>query len=196
MWTLEQVGETGDPVIALTYAKTHLRVTHNAEDTLISRLVQAATEHAEVFQLRTLLERSWRLTLPRFPQGSPVIRLPRPPVQSITSIVYTDPDGNEQTMPGSQYRLLDDGRIYLAVDAWPSTASVADAVQITYVAGYDDEGDLPAATCAAILLLVGNLYENREAALVSTGPAFKLPLGAETLLWPHRTFERDPLGGY
>lgn len=195
MWSLEQVGEPGAPVVKLEEAKSHLRVEHDAEDTLIESYIAAATEHAEVYQLRSLMERTWRLTLPRFPRGARCIRLPRPPLQSVTSIVYTDPDGNEQTMDAGHYRVMTDGRVLLATDGWPRVASEQDAVRITYVAGYGEGGDAPEATRAAILLLAGHFYENREAVTVGTGPTFRLPLSTEYLLYPYRQFERDPLGG-
>lgn len=194
MWTLEQVGPAGSPLIDLVDAKTHLRVTHAAEDGLIANQVLAGTEHAELFQRRTLLQRTWRLSLPRFPKHGALLRLPRPPVQSVTTIVYTDPDGVERTMPGTDYRLLDDGRVTPEADAWPATKAEPDAVRVTYLAGYSVGTDLPWQTRAAILLLVGNLYENREASLVATGPTFALPYGVEPLLWPRRVLDRDPIG--
>lgn len=40
------------------------------------------------------------------------------------------------------------------------------------------------AIIAAILLLTGHLYRNREA--VTSENAVQLPLGAQSLLWPHR----------
>lgn len=196
MWTLEQVAGPDEPVIDLEYAKLHLRVEHTSEDDLIEGLVNAATERAELFQLRSLAERTWRLTLPRFPRGGRFIRLPRPPVQNVVSIVYTDAAGDEQTMDTDHYRLLGDGRVYLSADSWPRTSGEPDAVQITYVAGYGEGGDMPETTRAAILLLTGHLYENRETVTVSTGPTFSLPHGMEYLLYPNRAFERDPLGGY
>lgn len=195
MWSLEQVEEPGEPVVTLEEAKLHLRVEHDAEDSLIASYIAAATEHAEVYQLRSILERTWRLTLPRFPRGGRFIRLPRPPLQSVTSITYIDPDGAEQTMDSSAYLVMSDGRVLLAAEGWPRTASRQDAVRITYVAGYGEGGDAPQATRAAILLLVGHLYENRESVTVGTGPTFKLPMSTEYLLSPYRLFERDPLGG-
>lgn len=195
MWSLEQVGEPGAPVVTLEEAKLHLRVEHDAEDSLIASYIAAATEHAEVYQLRSLMERTWRLSLSRFPSGGRIIRLPRPPLRSVTSIVYIAPDGSEQTLDAEHYGHATDGRVFLATDAWPRTARQEDAVRITYVAGYGEGGDAPQATRMAILLLAGHFYENRESVTVGTGPTFKLPMSTEYLLYPNRTFARDPLGG-
>ena len=197
MWTLMRVTPPANPVLSLEEAKLHLRVEHDAEDSLISRIVDAATERCESFQLRSFVTQTWQLTLPRFPYGRRIL-LPRPPLQSVTSVVYTDSDDAEQTVAVADYRAdVSAGSIILGVGDWPSTATDPDAVRITYVAGYGNEGtDVPEAARAAILLLVGHLYENREAVTIGTGPTFKIPLSVEWLLYPNRHFERDPLGGY
>lgn len=198
MWTLERTNAPVAPLVTLAEAKLHLRVEHDAEDTLITRIVAAATERAEEIQARAYVTQTWRLGLPRFPVGR-VIRLPRPPLQAVTSIAYTDPAGESQTLPDSTYRVLIDGvpgRVVLARDAaWPATADEPDAVRVTYTAGYGDLGaDVPEEQRAAVLLFVGHLYESREAITVGTGPTFKLAYGPEYLLWPDRVFDIDPLG--
>ena len=198
MWTLERTVAPAVPVVDLAEAKLHLRVEHDAEDALIDRIVTAATERAEEIQSRAFVTQTYRLSLPRFPHGR-IIRLPRPPLQSVTAITYADTDGTQQTLATSDYRVdtaAVPGRIILNRDAaWPSVADEPDAVRVTYVAGYRDAGsDVPEEQRAAVLLFVGNLYECREAISVGTGPTFKLAFGPEYLLWPDRVFGFDPLG--
>src|SRR6266568_3277186 len=49
---------------------------------------------------------------------------------------------------------------------WPSVLYVPNAVQIHFTAGYSEDGSkVPAAIKTAMLQLVGNWYENREAAM-------------------------------
>ena len=198
MWTLERTVAPAAPVVTLAEAKLHLRVEHDAEDTLIERIVAAATERAEEIQLRAFVTQTFRLGLSRFPSGR-IIRLPRPPLQSVTSITYTDANGAEQTLPASDYRVdtaAVPGRVILNRSAaWPSIADEPDAVKVTYVAGYGATGpSVPEEQRAAVLLFVGHLYESREAITVGTGPTFKLAFGPEYLLWPDRVFEFNPLG--
>lgn len=198
MWSLVQTVAPANPVVTLDEAKLHLRVEHDAENTLIERIVAAATERAEEIQSRAFVKRTYRLTVPRFPRGR-IIHLPRPPLQSVTSITYVDTDGATQTLAAESYRLDTDavpGRVILARDGeWPATADEPDAVQVTYVAGYGDDGSaVPEEQRAAVLLFVGHLYESREAITVGTGPTFKLAYGPEYLLWPDRVFDIDPIG--
>jgi uncharacterized phiE125 gp8 family phage protein len=54
------------------------------------------------------------------------------------------------------------------------------AVRIDYVAGYATAGAIPADLRAAVKLLVGHLYENREAS--APGTLNVIPLGARRIL--------------
>src|SRR5690554_6904374 len=130
-WALVRVTQPAEEPVTLVEAKTHLRVDATDEDALISSLIASAREHVEAFQLRALVTQTWRLSLDRFPRGR-VIRLPRPPLQSVTSITYTDPGGAQQTLSNTLYDVDTDsepGRIVLKDDAdWPDTADVPRAV--------------------------------------------------------------------
>lgn len=196
-WTLEVVTPPATPPVSLEEAKLHLRVDHDDEDALITGYVAAATEWAEDFQQRSFVTRTYELVLPRFPSGGRVIRLPKPPAQSVTSIAYLDRDEATVTFDAGGYMLLkaQHGEIHLRAEAWPRTAERGDAVTITYVAGYGDAAAVPEVAKSAILLLTGHLYENRETVVVASGPPFSLPLGAQSLLSLRRAFARDPLGG-
>jgi hypothetical protein len=62
------------------------------------------------------------------------------------------------------------------VGTWPSVYPRPDAVQITYTAGYSSTSSpfnaasgVPAAVKSAILLTIGDLYENREGQIVYPG---------------------------
>ena len=81
--------------VSLEEAKAQLRVMHTSEDTLISRLISAATRHIERIVDLSLTTRTYRLTLDAF---SDYIELPRGPVQSVTSVQYVDADGETQTV--------------------------------------------------------------------------------------------------
>ena len=48
-------------------------------------------------------------------------------------------------------------------DGWPDTYDRANAINIEFVCGYgDDAEDVPASLRAAMLLHIGDLYENRQ----------------------------------
>lgn len=68
---------------------------------------------------------------------------------------------------------------------WPGSYHREDAVSVTYVAGYGNADAVPAPIKAAILLIVGHLYENREASTVGVS-AELLPMAVDALLAPYR----------
>lgn len=181
--------------VTLTEAKAHLRVDHTADDTLISAYIAAARTDCEEWTARAFVTQTWELVLDEFPVDE--IMLPRPPLQSVTSIKYDDGNGIEQTLAVDQYtvdNVSQPGWVVPVLSGWPSsTFEGINSVRIRYVAGYlnaDSPADLtaniPQSIKSAILLQVGRLYENREDVVVGTN-AMALPIGAcEYLLRPFR----------
>lgn len=118
---------------------------------------------------RAIITQTWQMTLSRFPIGKGAITLPLPPLQSVTSIVYIDDDGDELTLDGGLYQVANKGKYPSHVvpaygQTWPSTRDMPDAVTVTFVAGYGDGAeDVPGAIRNAGLLMIGDLYEHREA---------------------------------
>lgn len=174
--------------VSLAEAKLHLRVVGSGEDPLITALIQAATQHLDGWTGvlgRALVTQTWRQDFEGF---CTKLRLPLGPVASITSISYFD-DGNlTQTLPDTAYTLLTDALgpyVTLKPDqSWPSSYGRADAVAVTYEAGVA-AANVPAPLKAAILLMVGNLFENREATVVGTISG-DLPNGVDILISPYR----------
>jgi len=180
---------TVEPV-SLPEAKCHLRVTVTEVNVLIEGLIRAAREQIELECSRALIKQTLELALDAFP--CPWITLPRPPLLSVTSIVYTDVNGTTQTLATSEYTV--DTRREPAViipawgKAWPSTREVPNAVVVRYVAGYgDDPGLVPEALKLAAKMLIGHWYENREAAVIGQGlTPLVTPMAVDRLLMPHR----------
>ena len=178
---------TAEPV-TLTEAKAHLRVTAADDDTLITSLIVAARHWAEGFTGRALITQTWDLYLDAFPEWE--LTLPKPLLQSITSIAYTDTNGASQTLATDQY-LVDSksepGRITPAYGlVWPSTRWQTNAVKVRLVAGYADAAAVPGPVKSACLLMLGELYARRESAIVGA-PIASVPVSAEYLLWPYRS---------
>jgi len=84
------------------------------------------------------------------------------------------------------------GRLALAYgESWPSaTLRPHNGVCVTYIAGYGDAAaDVPEDITRAILLMVGHLYENREAVITGSGAGSKeLEMAVDALLWTERVF--------
>lgn len=152
--------------VSLADAKLHLKVDHDADDALITLMLKAAARSAEQELNRALMSQTWELRLDAFPAAE--IELPMPRVQSISSVAYTDAAGAEQTLAGSAYTLDPDvlpGWLLPALGTtWPDTRDQANAVRITFVAGYGNTPEsLPEDVRVWILLHLAAAYRNREA---------------------------------
>lgn len=169
-WSLTTETAAANPPATTATAKSHLRIGHSNDDTLIDRAVLDATQWVENETGRALITQTLKLWLDRFPPGRNEIPLPYPPVQSVTSVKYIDPDGTEQTLSSANYIVTAGGSTVRIVpivgQAWPSTQDRPEAVYVEYVAGYgDDPGDVPATLINALLLMVAEFYTGREAEL-------------------------------
>jgi uncharacterized phiE125 gp8 family phage protein len=92
------VAPTARPLDWATEVKPGLRLTEETEqDWIESILVRAAEGWAESITGRALITQTWQLRLPYFPPSGGRITIPNPPLQSISSITYVDPNGDEQT---------------------------------------------------------------------------------------------------
>lgn len=146
----------GSQAVTTADAKAHLRVTDTAEDDLITALVLAAQAHVENVLGRPLTAETWEQSQDGFPGGA--IQLLKQPVTAVTSLKY-DVDAVETTMDVADYRLdLVSGRVWSDA-SWP-TADDIGSVRVRFTAGY---AAVPAPLKAAVLLLVGDMYANREA---------------------------------
>lgn len=171
--------------------KAHLRVDFEDDNSLIDRLIDAATQYLDGYQGilgQALITQTWRADFADFPYT--LLRLPLGPVQSITSIQYRSDADVTSTMDASRYRLATDARgpfIELVHgETWPTAGDRADAVSVTFVAGFGDAAsDVPESIRHAALLLIGHWYEHREG--VSAGVSMTdVPMAVSALLTPHR----------
>lgn len=169
--------------VTLTEAKDQLRETGSAEDTFINTLLKTARQFAEDKIGRALLTQTWKVSLDNgsLPTDS-IIELPRPPLQSVTSITYVDSDGATQTLSTDNYTvdtLSEPGRIMF--EDMPNIKSTINALTVEYVAGYTDASEVPAGIKQAILILVEHWFDFREAVVAGTITS-KIPISADDLL--------------
>lgn len=130
--------------VTVEEAKGTARVDITADDGLIYSLIVTARTLAETITGRQMVTATYRQKLDRFPSaainGQLYLELPKPPLQSVSSITYVDTAGDTQTLSSDLYTVDTDsepGRVILDYgESWPSTRDVAQAVTITFVAGY------------------------------------------------------------
>ena len=175
--------------VSVAEVKAQARVDLADEDTLIEGYIRAARETLERLLWRAFITQTLELTLDGWPEGSE-IRLPRPPLQSVTAVRYTTEDGTLKTLDPALYVVdaaSEPGRVVLKRGkSWPSETLVpAAGVKVEYVAGYGDQAsDVPEPIRQAILLLAAHWYEHREA--VSDGRMVEVPMGVWWLVEPLR----------
>ena len=159
-------------LITLDEVKAHLKVLHSDEDALIQGYLDAAMgalEGPEGKLRRTLTPKTVTARLDHLPCGP--ARLPLPPVRSVVAVEVMTASG--WSVIDSAAWTFDDGELEAAPGfIWPAPYPDKRGMRIIYTAGYDV---LPKPIRAAVMLMVGDLYMNRETT-VPTSNAIKVPM--------------------
>ena len=183
--------------LTLAEAKLYLRVTHTAEDALITSLIVAGRQWIETYTRRALCTQTWDFRYAGFPDRWRPLVVPNAPLQSVTSITYIDDDEATQTLSTSLYVV----RTQAGPTAARGTIEAADSVTmptvsdapdlpviVRAVCGYGAAAAVPDGIKAGLYLLLGDLYEQRQVTVVGT-IASKTQTTVERLLSPYRLVE-------
>ena len=164
--------------MTLEDVKTHLRMDGNAEDSLVTDYIRAATEYIEAATGIQIMRATWEATSNGFPtycddDGYMAIRLPRPPLVSVVSVSYVDTDGTTQTLTeGTDYAVdtrKQPGRVVPYYGAsWPTARDQPNSVTVRYVAGYLATADVPHKIKQAIRYLVTHYDRFRQPVISGT----------------------------
>ena len=138
------------PVTAAA-AIAHLRLAPDTDAAYLELLIAAATAHAEDAMECSLMPRTLTAT---YYDDEP-LRLRRGPLLELLSVAGR----GDETSAG--YELRHAGHAAFVV---LTTDALAYPISVTYRAGYESAGAVPADVRLAILAHVGTLYENRESA--------------------------------
>ena len=177
-------------IIETSMAKSHLRVSSSADDTYIQNLIFAATHDIEHYLNCNLMEASctqwcdtWEDTLELY--HSPIMNTRR---LSVTTIRYYK-DDTLTTWDASNYivdNVSSPTRIGLANNkTYPTIDERIGAIQINYTSGFSEVSQVPQDIKQAILILVGQWYENRQEAVVGRSVGV-IPLTARYILDKYR----------
>ena len=164
--------------VTLEEARAFLRDPPTEHNALVAAAITAARQYAENRTRRQLITATAQLYLDAFPSESklwdtlrPVpkqtqlIELPRPPIQTFTSVKYYDADNALQTLAGALYQTdlkSEPARLMpVSGEDWPDTYDKFAAVVIEYICGYgDDPEDVPEGIRSWMQAAVTALYMN------------------------------------
>ena len=169
--------------ISLNDVKDHLRVVNDSEDAYLSAILEAAFEVCENYIGYPARLSTVQWTAQEWPDET--LDLSGKP-QSLTSIKYYDTDNALQTLPTSYYSAharRDRMRVLFVLAPPTQYDDRLDAIQYNAQMGWLP-GALPAAIRAAVLLTVGDLYEERKNEVIAASVA-TLSRGTEFLLNPY-----------
>jgi len=207
---------TGETEFAITSAevKNWLRIDGSDDDTVISTLLKASHNWAKRYTARSITTQTLKLSIDSvYDTDIPVkegnyvgidqditrrsILLPQSPVASISSVKYYDDADTESTFASSKYYLDSAGvpaRFVLRNgESYPTGLRVANALEITYVAGYGGASDVPDDIKHACLIYTAWLFEHRGDGV----ERMSAPYQATQLLQPYviRQFSTNPYRG-
>jgi len=192
-WLKEITAPTTEP-ISLATARLHLRLDTSGsppahpDDSLVQSLITAVRQNAEDYTGMKIASGTYEMRADSFKDFE--TNLQTWPVTSVISVSYIDLDDQTQTLSSSDYVLDTYTR---PARLKPSLTKIvfpaAKEVTIRFTAGFTDgqspnQYPMPKAIEAAMLLMIGHLYDNREA--VSMDQSYERPMGVTYLLNPYR----------
>ena len=170
----------GTALIALADMKTYLKITSTADDTLITAMIEAATQHAEAFCGRDLRANIYELLTTDFgdvavtdfpyrispfnfsPLADTTFHIRRATVATIDLVEYSVSDTFTTIATTVYYASRRLAKTYLLLkdgQAWPTDADeIEDNVKVTYTMKVPDNVEL---AVAGIQRHVARMYEER-----------------------------------
>ena len=202
--------------VTLAEAKEQLRIDGSSDDNVLNRLVQTSHNWAKNYTKRSLTTQTLKLSIDSIYDVDIPLRegmylgidqdisrrrvlLPQSPVASITHVKYYDDSDNVSTFASSKYYLDLAGvpaRFTLRNgESYPTGLRVANAIEITYVAGYGASSDVPTDIKQACLTYLAYMFEHRGDLM--DGKNVGVPTLATQLLQPYvvRQFSTNPYRG-
>jgi len=168
--------------VSLTEAKSHLKVDTTADDTYITSIIKAATQLSEEYTNRFFIDTVIEQYASSF---ADLQTLFKSKVSAVAYVKYYDSDNSLQTLSATVYDTqlnYEPSQIQLAENqSFPSITKRNDAVVARYTVGYGTASDVPEIIKQAILLTIGNFYQNRNSVVIGR-IATELPMNVKWLL--------------
>ena len=169
--------------VSLTEAKSHLKVDTSADDTYITSIIKAATQLSEEYTNRFFINTVIDQTCSSFAELQTLFKSK---VNDVQYVKYYDSNETLQTLADTEYDKMlsyEPSQIQLADGkSFPSITKRNDAVICRYTVGYGSSAsDVPEIIKQAILLTIGNFYQNRNSVVIGR-IATELPQNVKWLL--------------
>jgi len=169
--------------VSLTEAKSHLKVDTSADDTYITSIIKAATQLSEEYTNRFFINTLIDQTCSSFAELQTLFKSK---VNDVQYVKYYDSNETLQTLANTEYDKMlsyEPSQIQLADGkSFPSITKRNDAVICRYTVGYGSSAsDVPDIIKQAILLTIGNFYQNRNSVVIGR-IATELPQNVKWLL--------------
>lgn len=157
-----------DNPVTLSDAMDQLRA-YESDETRVEYLINTATDYVQRYTGRRLMQQTYDAAYRRF---SDCMKIPFPPLISVTSVKYIDTNGTLQTLSPSIYEVdtaSSPGVVRLAYNqSWPTPRDTWNAVTIRFVAGYGTVDDVPERFKQAILLEIERQFDRGDPAYIQT----------------------------
>lgn len=197
--SLRQVVPPAQEPITVLRTKDVLRLTGIRDDATVYGWMVAARQFFEDQTGRQALAAQWVYSLEGSPRSN-VIELPKPPLLSVDAIQWIDGDGTTQTIDAASYSVVSSavgspsvvqdpftgrGRVALPTGGfWPLVSPQADALTITFTAGYGTTPDDVPELIKTVLYDLTRYFWTRP-------DDQDLPLSTQTLI---RMFSQSAMG--
>ena len=173
-------------VLTTSEVKEHLKIDSSVEDTYIDSLIIAAQNSCEEYTNRFFIDTTLNQYCDTWEDAKELLKNH---VRSVTEITYYDSDNSLQTLATSVYTYdsaLMPTRIALKPSqSFPAIVDKINAVIVEYDVGAASASAVDNAIKQAVLLTIGNWYQNRAAVIVGR-QVNALPMSAKYLLDQYR----------
>ena len=187
---LSRVTDTTFEPLTLKQVKDRLRITSEQEDDIVLSMIREATKWCEHELNWRLCTQTWKYFLDCWPGD--IIRMPYPPLVSVTHIKYYDGDNAQQTLVlDTDYR-IDTASFPARIEqiiSWPTIYDKVNPIEIQFICGYANVEDIDEDIKSAIYLRIADLYEQRQDSIAGgVNNIVKNMNGAHSLLMNHKLY--------
>lgn len=152
--------EQAEALLPLADVKLRLRITTDALDADLRRARVSAIRHVETYSSKALIRRQWVQTDRQFCHAMKLFMGPAPDVEGVA---YRDSAGALVELDEADWH-VGGGVLHPAHGTrWPYASGVADAVQITYLAGFATPADVEPELINAVLVGIAGIHASPEA---------------------------------